>query len=162
MGRQRTVRTKRSASKPTDDSVLSDKEAAFIREYAWDWNRTAAAIRAGYSAKSARTIAQRLLQLDHIQRAVYLIQSHRARENKVDVDWSVDQFKECYKEAMEQGNVMAATKALTELCKIMGFYEKHNKQKILSAADAEALRERLKEKGMDLSKMDRLLLPSSN
>ncbi|HSP41826.1 MAG TPA: terminase small subunit, partial [Luteolibacter sp.] len=52
------------ASKPTDGRTacgLSAKQAAFCREYLVDLNGTQAAIRAGYSEKTARSQAGRLL-----------------------------------------------------------------------------------------------------
>jgi phage terminase small subunit len=42
--------------------ALNDKQAAFAREYAIDKNATQAAIRAGYSAKTAHSQGPRLLE----------------------------------------------------------------------------------------------------
>ena len=46
------------------------KERAFVLEYPQDFNATQAAIRAGYSAKTARQAATRLLSKVHIQEAI--------------------------------------------------------------------------------------------
>lgn len=49
---------------------LSPKERRFVAEYLKDQNGNKAAIRAGYSERSARTIAARLLAKDNIAAAV--------------------------------------------------------------------------------------------
>lgn len=63
---------------------LSDKQRRFVEEYLVDLNGTQAAIRAGYSAKTARHQATRLLAKAHIQEAV---QTRRAAiSNRLEVD----------------------------------------------------------------------------
>lgn len=47
--------------------ALTEKQILFCNEYLIDLNATQAAIRAGYSEKSARQIAQRMLTKDDIQ-----------------------------------------------------------------------------------------------
>lgn len=49
---------------------LSDKQQRFVEEYLADLNATQAAIRAKYSAKTARQIAARLLSKANIQAAI--------------------------------------------------------------------------------------------
>lgn len=49
---------------------LTAKEAAFVREYPIDFNATAAAKRAGYSAKTAYQIGHALLRKAHVRAAV--------------------------------------------------------------------------------------------
>lgn len=49
------------AKPATKGSELTDKQIAFIREYMLDRNATQAAIRAGYSAKTANRIGPQLL-----------------------------------------------------------------------------------------------------
>jgi len=49
---------------------LTAKQAAFIREYTKDFNGTQAAIRAGYSAKTAQEIAAQNLSKLIIQKAI--------------------------------------------------------------------------------------------
>ncbi len=47
---------------PRADRMLTPKEQRFVEEYAIDLNGTQAAIRAGYSPKTARSIASEVLQ----------------------------------------------------------------------------------------------------
>lgn len=49
---------------------LTDKQSRFVEEYLIDLNATQAAIRAGYSAKTAGWICQQLLTKTHIQQAI--------------------------------------------------------------------------------------------
>ena len=68
---------------PEDGKELTEKQAAFVREYILDRNGTRAAIRAGYSPKSARVIASELLAQPHIWARVLSAQAQRAE--RVDV-----------------------------------------------------------------------------
>ena len=49
---------------------MNKKQVAFVHEYIKDYNATQAGIRAGYSAKTAYSIAQRLLKQVEIQEAI--------------------------------------------------------------------------------------------
>lgn len=49
---------------------MTDKQLRFINEYSRDCNATQAAIRAGYSPKTAYSIGQELLKKPEIQRAM--------------------------------------------------------------------------------------------
>lgn len=49
---------------------LSDKERRFVAEYLIDQNGTQAAIRSGYSKRSAKELAHRLLTKAHIRAAI--------------------------------------------------------------------------------------------
>lgn len=53
-----------------NDSKLTAKQAAFVREYCVDWNATQAAIRAGYSEKTARQIGEQNLSKLYIKKAI--------------------------------------------------------------------------------------------
>ena len=54
----------------TDDHSLTTKQAWFVAEYVKDFNATAAAIRAGYSPKTARNSGWENLRKPHIVRAM--------------------------------------------------------------------------------------------
>lgn len=49
---------------------MTPKQAAFVSEYMLDHNGTQAAIRAGYSARTARQQAVELLATDDIRQAI--------------------------------------------------------------------------------------------
>jgi phage terminase small subunit len=62
---------------------LTDKQERFVAEYLVDFNGTQAAVRAGYSERSAREIAHKLLTKDHIQSA--LSQEKKKIKDKIDI-----------------------------------------------------------------------------
>lgn len=59
---------------------LSPKQQAFVREYLLDLNATQAAIRAGYSPKTARAQGQRLLTNVDIAEAIAEAKAKRAKK----------------------------------------------------------------------------------
>lgn len=65
---------------------LTDKQQRFVDEYLIDLNATQAAIRAGYSEKTARSIGQRLLTNVDIQKAIEEAQSKRAERTEITQD----------------------------------------------------------------------------
>lgn len=59
--------------KPKKGKTLTDKEAVFCLEYVQSWNATRAAIKAGYSKKTARQIGTQNLSKLHIQAEIQRI-----------------------------------------------------------------------------------------
>ena len=68
---------------------LNPKRAAFVREYLIDLNATQAAIRAGYSERTARQQGTRLLSDASIQSAVQTAVEQRARTTQVTAEMVV-------------------------------------------------------------------------
>ena len=68
---------------------LTDKQAAFVREYLIDLNATAAYKRAGYTAtgNAAEASASRLLSNAKVAAEIAAAQAERAERTKVDSDW---------------------------------------------------------------------------
>lgn len=64
---------------------LSDKQKQFCLEYCKDYNATQAAIRSGYSPKTARQQAQVLLTKLHIQNYIQQIQAKIESEKIMDI-----------------------------------------------------------------------------
>jgi phage terminase small subunit len=67
-------------------SKLNIKQAAFVQEYLVDLNATQAAIRAGYSKKTARSCGQRLLTHADIQVFLALAQGKRQARTEISQD----------------------------------------------------------------------------
>lgn len=65
---------------------LNDKQRQFCAEYIVDLNGTQAAIRAGYSAKTARAIAQELLVKPEVVAKVQALMDERASRTQVTAD----------------------------------------------------------------------------
>lgn len=68
-------------------AALPSKQVQFVAEYLLDLNATQAAIRAGYSEKTAYSQGQRLLKNVEVQAALSSAQSDRSERTKIDADW---------------------------------------------------------------------------
>lgn len=65
---------------------LTPKQAAFVREYLVDLNGTQAAIRAGYSEKTAKQIASQLMDKPEVAEAISAAQAERSDRLAISVD----------------------------------------------------------------------------
>jgi phage terminase small subunit len=72
---------------------LTPKQARFVEEYLKDLNAAQAAIRAGYSAKTARAIAHENLRKPEIAAAVEKAMADRAERKALTADWVVDELR---------------------------------------------------------------------
>lgn len=70
-----------------DNGSLTPKQRRFVQEYLIDLNATQAAIRAGYSVKSADKIGSELLGKTRVAEAVERGMSQRAQRLQIDADW---------------------------------------------------------------------------
>lgn len=66
---------------------LNDKQMAFCQEYIVDLNATQAAIRAGYSKKTARAIANKLLTKVDIQAVIEKLKAKREKRTQISADY---------------------------------------------------------------------------
>lgn len=66
---------------------LKGKQAAFVEEYLKDLNATQAAIRAGYSPKTAGQIGDENLKKPKIAAAIEKAKAERSERTKIDADW---------------------------------------------------------------------------
>jgi len=80
---------------------LSPKQLAFAREYLVDMNATQAAIRAGYSKRSAGQLGDALLKKHEIRRAVMDLQAVRAERVDVDQDWVLSRLVGLFNKCVE-------------------------------------------------------------
>lgn len=135
--------------------MLNDKQKQFCNEYLIDLNGTQAAIRAGYSEKTARSIANENLTKPDIQEYIQKLQEGIAKRNKISQDEVLQDLIEIKNRCMQNVPVMyfdrvekewkhegkecgeplykfdsqGAIKALDSIAKIIGAYEKDNEQK---------------------------------
>jgi phage terminase small subunit len=66
---------------------LNAKQRLFVAEYLKDLNATQAAIRAGYSAKTAASQGERLLRNVEIRRAIDVAMATREEKLQIDATW---------------------------------------------------------------------------
>lgn len=130
---------------------LTDKEQTFILEYLVDFNVTQAAIRAGYSEGTAYSIGWETLRKPEIRDAIFSEQKDRASRLRIEADWAVLQFVDMYEAARRLNDIKTAIKAMENIGKYLGIYEKDNKQKS-GAGNLEALKAKLTARGMKLDR----------
>ena len=124
--------------------MLNEKQKQFCEEYIIDLNGTQAAIRAGYSEKTANRIASELLSKLDIQEYICELKNKRSERVKYSQDELMRDILEVKNRCMQANPVLdkegnetgvwkfdsnGANKALDMLAKHVGFYETDNKQK---------------------------------
>lgn len=85
---------------------LTDKQAAFVREYLVDLNATQAAIRAGYSERTASRIGPQLLGKTWVREAIEKAQAKRARRVEVTQDYVLSNLVEVVERTMQRAPVL--------------------------------------------------------
>ncbi len=103
---------------------LTDKQAKFCEEYLVDLNGTQAAIRSGYSPKTANEQASRMLAKVNIQERIAEKQSEASDRTSITVDFVLNGIKDIAVEGEHENNRL---KAFDMLGKHLGVYEKDNK-----------------------------------
>lgn len=109
---------------------LTDKQMVFAMEYVKDKNGTQAAIRAGYSAKTAQAQASRLLTNVMIRSYIDEFMQQAAKETQTDVNWVRQRLKEEAMDFSEFSSHAARIRAIELIAKLNGDFEKDNKQKL--------------------------------
>lgn len=74
--------------------ALNDRQRVFVAEYLIDLNATQAAIRAGYSGKTAKSQGQRLLTNVDIDSAIAEAQQARSERTQIDADYVLRRLAE--------------------------------------------------------------------
>lgn len=154
---------------------LSPKQEKFVQEYLIDLNATQAAIRAGYSEKTAQEQSSRLLSNVMVKAAISAAKNDRNERVKVDQDYVLNKIVETVERCSQAAPVigkdgkpvlvktptgeivpayafdaMAVLKGTDQLAKHVGLYEADNKQKAGALAElpremVKAIVERLKQ-----------------
>lgn len=85
---------------------LTDKQKAFVRQYLVDLNATQAAIRAGYSERTASRIGPQLLGKTCVREAIEKAQAKRARRVEVTQDYVLSNLVEVVERTMQRAPVL--------------------------------------------------------
>lgn len=135
--------------------ALNPKQKKFCEEYLVDLNATQAAIRAGYSKKTAGSIGDENLKKPEISKLLTELMAKRSERVQVDADYVMAGFKEIAERCLQRIPVMTfdyknkmmvqvkdeddnnvwqfdssgANKAFENMGKHIGFYERDNGQK---------------------------------
>lgn len=99
---------------------MTPKQKTFVREYAVDMHATNAAMRAGYSEKTAAAQSSRLLRNVKIAEAVSKTQKDHADRCNVNVDILTDELETARKVAEENGQAGAMVSAIMSKAKLHG------------------------------------------
>jgi phage terminase small subunit len=106
---------------------LTDKQEKFCNEYMIDLNATQAAIRSGYSEKTAKEIGCENLTKLNINTRIIELKKKVQEKTDVSIEWVVNKLKEVAEE-----NESDRIPALDKLMKHLGGYEKDNKLDLTS------------------------------
>lgn len=101
----------------------SEKQFRWIDEYLIDFNGAAAAVRAGYSPKSARSIAHENLTKPDIQAVLQARQAEMAKQLQITRQGVIQSLLEAVDMGRHQLNPAAMVSALREVSKMLGFYK---------------------------------------
>lgn len=80
--------------KNADNKNITDKNLAFAREYFIDRNGVQAAIRAGYSEKTAKKKAHLFLKIPEVKAEIDRLEAEAAKRSDVSVDYILKNLKE--------------------------------------------------------------------
>ena len=84
------------------NTTLTPKQRRFVEEYLKDLNATQAAVRAGYSAKTAKQQASRLLTNVDVAASVAEAKRERSEATKIDAAWVLKQAVELHQRVMQE------------------------------------------------------------
>ena len=125
---------------------LTPKQLAFVAEYLVDLNATQAAMRAGYSERTAGSIGEENLKKPEIAAAIALAQRERAKETQRTALDVLKDIQSVSKEAWRDGDLKTALKGLELEGKHFGmFTDKLNVSGDLAVSVLEKARERAKQ-----------------
>ena len=113
---------------------LTDKQAAFVREYLVDLNATQAAIRAGYSERTASRIGPQLLGKTWVREAIEKAQAKRARRVEVKAEDVLRGVIEVTTQARDSGDLKTALKGYELQGKHLGMWTEKVKQEVSGPA----------------------------
>jgi len=81
---------------------MNPRQLRFVEEYLVDLNATQAAIRAGYSARTAAVIGNEILKKPYIQSAIQIAQLARSERTQITVDKVLEDIELIKLNAMQQ------------------------------------------------------------
>lgn len=101
---------------------MTPKQQAFVTEYLKDRNGAQAAIRAGYSAKTANVKAAALMRLPEVKEAIGIATAEVAEASKVTLASCFARLETAYNIAQAKGNATAMVGAVTATAKLAGLW----------------------------------------
>ncbi len=100
---------------------MTPKQERFVQEYTIDSNATQAAIRAGYSAKTAMEQGYQLLQKPSVKAAIQAAQAEHRERTKVTIESLTEKLRAAYDVAEKNGQSASMVQASMGLAKLHGY-----------------------------------------
>lgn len=144
----------RALSEPEDrqltalEDAMNPRQRAFCREYVLDFNQKAAAIRAGYSPKSADAISYNLMEYRGIRRLIELYTASKAQQiTTVNPDWIIQKVTEIVTGPSKDGDKL---RGLELLARHLGMFIERTE---ITGKDGEAIKiEETKQKADEVAR----------
>lgn len=96
----------REKAKADSKATLTAKQAAFVREYLIDLNAKQAAIRAGYSEKTAEQQGYQLLQNSSVAAAIQQAMDERSKKTEITAEYVLTSIQKVAERCMQAVPVM--------------------------------------------------------
>lgn len=104
--KQENIEPKDKTTPETKTKKLTAKEDMFVKEYLIDLNATQAAIRAGYSEKTAKEIGYENLTKPHIQESLSSLIAERSEKIEITAEYVLNSLKELAERCLQRVPVM--------------------------------------------------------
>ena len=101
---------------------MTPKQQRFVEEYLVDLNATQAAIRSGYSPRTAKAIGHENLTKPDVSTAIAEAQFQRSMRTEITADWVVKELVSTYQEARTLKHLPAANQSLQLLGKHLAMF----------------------------------------
>ena len=124
---------------------MSPKQQRFAEEYLVDHNATQAAIRAGYSEKTAYSIGHENLKKPEIAAAIAAGEARLRRKTEVSIGSMTEEMRENRDLAVANGQAAAAQQASMGIAKLHGLLIDRAEVKTTGDMTLEEVRARIKE-----------------
>ncbi len=93
---------------------LTNQQECFCEEYLKDFNATQAAIRSGYSKKTAYSSGHRLLKKDDVASYLNVIKKRKEKSEKLDRDWVTQRLQKVAIRCLQEEQVISGGVATGE------------------------------------------------
>ncbi|WP_255551747.1 terminase small subunit [Erythrobacter crassostreae] len=94
------------------DADMTPKQEAFVREYLVDLNATQAAIRAGYSKRTAHVIGHENLTKPEIAAAIEVAMNDRAKRTEITADYVLEGIRDTIERCRGEDDAFNPAQAL--------------------------------------------------
>jgi len=135
----------------SENGVMTPKQEAFVREYLVDMNATQAAIRAGYSRRTAHAIGHENLTKPEIAAAIEAATIERAKRTEITADYVLEGIRDTVERCRGEGEAFNPAQALRGF-ELLGKHLKlfTDKTELIGASGKELISERTPEEARNM------------